>query len=290
MTSQPVTSQPVTHRPVQRAGHIGYRDNRFCGHSVFGELAATTRDPIDLLLLAFGLHVPDGDRELIRAVALAVCSPDARVWPLKLARTLASYGDPVVGYVGSQLVNTGDKMGPGTATHACASLAWIAQQVGPEPDDAAVEAAVARHLDERGRLAGFGVPFRDEDERLVALRPWLARHPATRRPTWRLALQVERVLRARGVRPNIVLAVAAIFLDLGLPPRRAGMLLGALMAPGFAAHALEAADTDGPLLRELPAAALDYQGAAPRRSPAEAARVATRTAGSSAPARRSLAW
>jgi hypothetical protein len=133
------------------------------------------------------------------------------------------------------------------------------------------------------------VPFRDEDERLVALRPLLADHPVTRRPMWRLAAQVERAMRARGgVRPNIVLAVAALFLDLGVAPHRAGMLLGALMAPSFAAHALEAADHDGALLQELPPAAIDYQGTAPRRSPAEVARV--RAAGSAAVARRSLVW
>lgn len=277
-------------RPIQRAGHIGYHDNRFCGHSVFGDLAKTTRGPIDLLLLAFGLRVSDADLELVRAIALAVCSPDARVWPLKMARTLASYGDPVTAYFGAQLANAGDKMGPGTATGACRSLAWIAEQVGADPSDEAVAAAVDRHLAERGRIAGFGVPFREEDERLVAMRPWLARHPAMLRPSWRLAAQVERVLRARGVRPNIVLAVAALFLDLGLPPPRAGMLLGALMAPGFAAHAIEAAEHDGPLLRELPRAAVDYQGAPPRRSPAEAARVAVRSAGGSSAGRRSLAW
>ncbi len=281
-------------RPIQRAGHIGDHDNRFCGHSVFGELATTTRNPTDLLLLAFGLRVADADLELVRCMALALCSPDARVWPLKMTRTLASYGNPVAGFFGAQLANASDRMGPGTATPSAQSLTWIAAQVGPdgaECDDAAVEGAVARHLAERGRIAGFGVPFRAEDERLVALRSMIAPHDAVRRPLWRMFLRVEAVMRAKEqLPPNIVMALAALLLDLGLSAHRAGMFLTMMMAPTFSAHALEASEQDGPLLQELPAAALEYQGAAPRRSPAEAARVAVRAPGSAAISRRSLAW
>jgi hypothetical protein len=279
-------------RPVQRAGHIGYHDNRFCGHGVFGDLHASVRDPIDLMLLAFGVRVADHDLEVVRCMALALCSPDARVWPLKLTRTLSSYGSPIAGFFGAQLANGSERMGPGTASGAAASLAWLAAQVGDAPPaddgDAALADAVGRHLVERGRIMGFGVPFRAEDERLLALRRMLAGHPATRRPAWRMFERLERVMRAReGLPPNIVIALAALLVDLGLAPHRAGMFFGMIMAPTFAAHALEAADHDGPLLQELPADALEYRGAGARRSPAEAARVAV---GGSAPARRTLAW
>ena len=277
-------------RPTQRAGHIGDTDNRFCGHSVFGELAATTRNPTDLLLLAFGVRVADDDVELLRYLALALCSPDARVWPLKMTRTLASYGNPVAGFFGAQLGNSSDKMGPGTAANAAASLQWIAAQVGPDADDAAVEAAVLRHLAERGRIAGFGVPFRPEDERLIAMRAMIGDHAAVRRPMWRLFAQVEAVMRAREqLPPNIVMALAAVLLDLGLAAHRAGMFLGLMMAPTFVAHALEASEQDAALLQELPRETLEYKGTAARRSPAEAARVSVRSS-AVASARRSLAW
>ncbi len=280
-------------RPIQRVGHIGDHDNRFCGRAVFADLAFTTRNPTELLLLAFGVaEVTADDLELIRCLALALCSPDARVWPLKMTRTLASYGNPFAGFFGAQLGNASDRMGPGTTTNAAASLQWIAAQVGPDPDDAAVAAAVVRHKAERGRLAGFGVPFRAEDERLVALRPMLARHRASRGPMWRLAAQVEQVMRVHDqLAPNVVLALAATLLDVGLPAARAGMFATMLMAPTFASHALEAADQDAALLQELPAEALEYQGAAPRQSPAEAARVATRPTGAGAAVgRRCLSW
>lgn len=279
-------------RPVQRAGHIGAVDNRFCGRAVFGELATTARTTSDLLLLAFGVELAtDDDREIVRLMHLALTSPDARVWPLKLTRTLAAYGNPVAGFHGAQLGNDSARMGPGTGSGAAASLAWIAARVGPAPSDEAVAAAVEQHRRERGHLLGFGVPFRAEDERLRGLRRLLADHPATGRRHWRLHEQVIRAMAAAGgPPPNIVLALVALMLDLGLAPHRAGMLIGVIMTHTFVAHALEAADDDGPLLQELPRAAIDYQGPPARRSPAEAARLATRAPGASAGGRRSLAW
>lgn len=284
-------------RPIQRAGHIGDRDNRFCGHGVFTELHAATRDPFELVLLALGLRIADVDVEVVRCMALALCSPDARVWPLKLARTLAAYGNPIAGCFGAQLASDSERMGPGTAAGAAASLRWLAEELAAagltvDADAAAVDAelaaAVERHRASRGRIMGFGVPFRAEDERLIALRQMLAGHPATRRPTWRLFERLATVMRARdGLAPNIVIALAALLVDLGLAPHRAGMLVGMIMAPNFCAHALDAADHDGGLLIELPPEVLAYQGTAPRRSPAAQARAAV---GSAAPVRRSLAW
>jgi hypothetical protein len=284
-------------RPIQRAGHIGDRDNRFCGHGVFTDLRAAIRDPFELVALAFGVRLAEGDREVVRCMALALCSPDARVWPLKLARTLAAYGNPIAGSFGAQLASDSDRMGPGTAAGAAASLVWLAEElaaagVDASTDDATLDAALAaaveRHRACRGRIMGFGVPFRAEDERLLALREMLAGHPATRRPTWRLFERLARVMRAHGgLAPNIVIALAALLVDLGLAPHRAGMFFAMIMAPNFCAHALDAADHDRGLLIELPSEALAYQGPAPRRSPAAAARAAV---GSAAPARRSLAW
>jgi hypothetical protein len=210
-------------RPIQRAGHIGDRDNRFCGHGVFTELHAAIRDPFELVALAFGVRLAEGDREVVRCMALALCSPDARVWPLKLARTLAAYGNPIAGSFGAQLASDSDRMGPGTAAGAAASLVWLAEElaaagVDASTDDATLDAALAaaveRHRACRGRIMGFGVPFRAEDERLLALREMLAGHPATRRPTWRLFERLARVMRGHGgLAPNIVIALAALLVD-----------------------------------------------------------------------------
>lgn len=280
-------------RPIQRAGHIGADDNRFCGASVFGELATTTTGVGDLVARAFGLPaLRAGDRVVLHTIALCTTSPDARVWPLKLTRTLSAYGNPFAGYYGAQLGNHSDRMGPGTAAHAAESLAWIRDRVGAHPTATAVADAVAEHVATRGRLAGFGVPFRPQDERLLAMHRLLDGHPATRRPMWRLHELVADAMRARdGLEPNVVIATAALLLDLGLSPRRAGMFLSVTMGHNFAAHALEASEQDGPFLRELPVAAIEDCSTAPRKTAAAAAAASSSTGGSAhfAP-RRSLGW
>jgi hypothetical protein len=259
-------------RPIQRVGHIADHDNRFCGSSVFGELSERVEAPTDLLAIAFGAPKLDAAaRDVLRCVALSTTSPDARVWPLKMTRVLASFGNPYAGFFGAQLGNFSDRMGPGTASVAAASLVWIASRIHKDSDQAAVAATVATHVAERGRIAGFGVPFRKQDERLVGLHRLLAGHVATRRPMWLLHERVIEIMRAEhGVEPNVVFPVSALFLDLGVAAHRAGMLLSMLMAQNFAAHALEASEQDGPYLRELPFETIEYRGRAPR--PVRAAR------------------
>lgn len=283
----------MTHRPRQHSGHNGDRDNRFCGAAVFAELARDVVDPAELLARACGVAAMSADdREVVRLIALVTTSPDVRVWPLKLARTLACYGNVHAGLHGAQLINRNDVIGPGVASGGAGSLRWIEARAGAGADDAAVEAAVIAHLEERGRIGGFGVPLRKYDERLIALHHFLADHPASERPMWRLFLQVARVIRARQqIEPNVAIALSALMLDLGMAPARCGPFLSLMMAHNYAAHALEAADHDGPWLQVIPDDAIDDRSPPLRRSPAAtaAATPAPRGPGSIGP-RRSLPW
>ena len=250
-------------RPIQRVGHIGDDDNRFFGEAVFAELAHRVVQPIDILLIAFGVrHLEPADHELLRCLSLACVSPDARVWPLKLARILASFGNAYAGHFGAQLAHFSERMGPGTASMTAASLEWIAARVA---EGTSVADAVANHA---GRIGGFGVPFRAQDERLLGLAKLLADHPARARPMWKLHEQVVAVMREEHqIEPNVVFPMTAILLDLGIPARRTGIFLSILLTPTFAAHALEAADQDAPYLREIPPAAIEYRGRPARSLP-----------------------
>lgn len=279
-------------RPVQRVGHIGNADNRFCGAAVFGELARQLVDTGELTARACGAGALSAiDRDVVRLIALALTSPDARVWPLKLARTLASYGNPQAGMYGAQLLNRNDTMGPGAIGSCARSLRWLRARVGDDARDEALAAAVGEHLAERGRIAGFGVPLRPRDERLLALHEALRDHPAIERPTWGFHLRVIAAVQARSaVEPNVVMPVAALALDAGIPAERCGIFGGLLMAHLFAAHAAEAAEHDGPWLQAMPASSLDDRSPPLRRSPAAAAAAAaSRGPGSMGP-RRSLPW
>lgn len=258
-------------RPRQRVGHIGDTDNRFCGGAVFAQLAAEVEHPTDLLLRGLGVPTLSADdREVVRCMTLAATSADARVWPLKLTRLLAAYGNPYAGHYGAQLGAFGERMGPGATTRAATALAALATVVGDALEDPdVVTRAVTTHLAAHQRIVGFGVPFRPHDERLRGLRQLLAGHPATRRPRWRLHDAVIVVMRREHqLEPNILWPLAALMLDLGVAPARTSLLASLLTTHVFAAHAVEAAADDGVLLRELPAAAVTYRGRPPRPLPA----------------------
>lgn len=265
----PPPAPPEPERPIQRVGHIGYDDNRFCGASVFGELTERVDQPFELMAVGFGLPPLDDDgREILRALALCLTSADARVWPLKLTRILSSYGNPFAGFFGAQLANYSERMGPGTASNGAGSLRWMLEQLPAAPSPAEVRAVVAEHLETRGRIAGFGVPFRKQDERLLALHRLLSGHPAQQGRAWRLHLQIIEVMREREeLEPNIVFPMSALLLDLGLSAERTGLFATMLMGHTFAAHAVEASEQDGALLRELGAEHVEDGSRPPRRSP-----------------------
>jgi hypothetical protein len=277
-------------RPVQRVGHIGHTDNRFCGAAVFAELARQIVDPAELLALACGVRTMAAvDRDAVRVVALALTSPDARVWPLRLARTLACHGNPYAGMFGAQLINHNRRMGPGVISGAAAMLVWLRARTSDGPDDGALDDALGEFLADHDRLAGCGVPLRDRDERLLAVHVLLADHAAAARPTWRYYQLVVAAVRRRGVEPNVALTVAALLLDVGLAPSRCGPFASLMIAHTFTAHALEAADHDGPWLRCFPEHAVDDRSPALRLSPPAAA-AKNRPPGGASGARRSLAW
>lgn len=243
-----------------RAGLIGHDDNRFLGRSVFERFVLEVKSPSDAVAAALGVPLGPENREALRLAAIATTSPDARVWPLKLCRLLSSYGDPVAGFYGAQLVSGGPIMGPGAAANAAAGLEFIARR-----REEGVEMAVALDAwkrQNRGRVGGFGVPFRAEDERLVALRRILPETGLEGRPYWKLSLALMAEMAPEV--PNVALAIAALLLDCGVPARRCGMALSVLMTHVFLAHALEASDTDGAALYQLPPEDLEYAGVPPR--------------------------
>lgn len=256
----------MTEAIFTRVGIILDGNNRFLGHATYDDWHARMASSGDAVLAALGVTRLDAtSREVARLATLCLLSPDARVWPLKLTRLLASYGDPLVGVFAGQLVTAGRIMGPNAGQYAAQCLADVAERVRDEDNDATVRRAVEAWKERvpGGKLGGFGVPFRDEDERRAALLRYAAGTPIAAGRYWRLH---ERVVRAMApLRPNCVITLAAMVLDIGVAPERAGAALSAFMAPVFLAHALESAEDDGARLNALPADVVDYRGPPPRR-------------------------
>lgn len=246
-----------------KVGTILDGDNRFLGRSVFHDWSFRLRSASDAILVALGVTPTDDHREAWRLMSLCLISPDARVWPLKLTRLLASWGNPLLGYFAGQLVTTSRVMGPGAGTGAGVCLQWIADRVGGAPTDADVgEAVAAWRAEHPGPLGGFGVPFREVDERRAALLQLVGDGPLAQGRFWKLHLQLVPQVAAR---PNCVISIAALLLDIGVAAERCGFAIAVLMPPVFMANALEAARTDGARLHQWPDDLVHYVGAPARR-------------------------
>jgi hypothetical protein len=135
-------------------------------------------------------------------------------------------------------------------------------------DAARIDAAVTDHLARTKRLAGYGVPFRDRDERQDALRERVMQRGWQERPFWRLQEAFSRrVHEARGLAPNAGAGASALLLDMGFTVPQVPAIMTVLMQNNFVANAVEGAAQAPAVLRSLPPEAVSYAGPPNRRSP-----------------------
>jgi hypothetical protein len=233
---------------------------------------------VQLIAHAVGNGTMDADAlGVLDDFASVMSVADPRIWPLKLGRVVAAYGNGLAAMAALTLAFDSDLLGPWTCRQSAQWLADLRDDLGPQvADPAAVEAAMLRWLARGERLLGLGVPIRGQDERLVALGVCMQNRGRDRLLHWTLLRTVSEILhRRKQLRPNIGLGLAAACLDAGFVPAQIGYLTIALMQNVIVANSLEGAAQAPAVLRELPAGSLLYKGRAPRRSP-RAAREAHR--------------
>jgi len=249
-------------------------DNLVWGRSVRRDLVGRTSMTGLTVLAATGRLLSREDCELVDDFITALMATDARIWPVKTGRVVASFGSAASGFSAAQLACNTESMGPLIVGAAAVMLHGIRERLGERQGDAvAVKQDIAALLAQGQRLAGFGAPLRPADERVVALLEGLQRRG--REDLRHLAL-AEKVAQAaselRGLQPNIALYGGALLLDVGLAPDEVGDTMLGLGVPLLLGSAREGALLREPQLRELPADAVDYQGPAPRTSPRAARR------------------
>lgn len=251
-----------------RVAALGYPEHRFRGLAVFGELTGLSYAGLIALAVTGRLPSPE-EIDALDLLAVVTTVADPRIWPLKLARVVASYGGYLAGVAAGQLPLEGDRIGPPITVHAATMLTELHAALVGRTDDADACSAAARELVARRRkLVGFGIPFRAADERFVALRSGLADRGRTALPFWRLQEALAEVVRAeRGLPPNIGIGAAALLLDMGHSPQEAAAVVHFLNQHVFIANAFEAACDARRELRQLPAEAVRYVGAPARVSP-----------------------
>lgn len=244
-------------------------DNRVWGRSVRKDLIGNTSLTALVVLSATGRLLPAADCALLDDLATALMAADTRIWPPKIGRMIASFGHTASGFCAAQLACASPAIGPLVIGDAAKMLAGLRASLGERSTNReAVEAVMARMLDEGTRLAGFGAPFRLEDERLIALKERVELTGRTGMVHWQLAeLVAECASHLRGLRPNIVLHGGALALDVGLAPDEVGDVMLGLVVPLFLGTAREGAQLCEPQLRSLPPSAVEYVGPPQRTSP-----------------------
>ena len=251
-----------------RTAHWGWHEHRYFGQRVFAELAGRESLTGLTVLSVLGRRLPSDAFGVVDDAACTLTLADPRIWPLKLTRLIAAYGSTLPAAAAGLLSEEDARIGPWTTAKGAELLLAFDAALGARAEEPeAVREVVQAYLAEHRFVWGFGTPFRGEDERLVAFRTCIQRRQRENQRFWRLMNSVSSIVgEARGTEPNMGIAVAAAFLDLGLTPHEVGSLTSALMQHMFLAHAIEGSST-GASLRELPSAYVDFAGHAPRTSP-----------------------
>jgi hypothetical protein len=237
-----------------RSAHWGWDEHRYFGHKVFEELTGS-ESFIGLNALAVvGRRLSPECCGLLEDAATALTLADPRIWPLKLTRVVAAYGGMPSAAAAGLLVQQSAQIGPWVCARAAETLLEFRTDLGDRFDDATLaKELVEKHLAKHRFIWGFGTPFRNRDERLVAFGRCVERRERHGLPHWKTMEILSTAARdIRGVEPNIGLAVAAACLDMGLDPTQIGPLVIALVSHMFIAHAVEGARQRSEVLRELP--------------------------------------
>ena len=244
-------------------------DNLYFGHRALADLLERETSTGLMFMAAIGRRPTDDERELVDAMAVILTSADGRIWPLKLARLVASYGGTLAGWCAALLTMEGQRLGPWILGYAARELVELRAAVGERiDDDAAVAAEAGAFFERKRRVVGLGVPLRVHDERYVALQAWVHRKGRDAFPFWRLqAILASHGRRAAGLAPNVGLGLAALLLDLGYTPEQIAALATFVNQNVFAANAFEAARQRSPEMLCLPEECVTYVGLPPRSSP-----------------------
>ena len=250
MSAKPFTST---------VGLAQWGESRFRGYAVCAELAGRV-DYWRAFALALGKPpLTDSQVHSLDCLASVTLAVDPRVWPHKLVRLVASYGEPLPALAAYHYILHANSLGLRNA----AKCAEMLQEVAA----AGVGATASAFLPmlRRGRLPGFGVPFRDTDERLDALCTALGSDSG---PHLKLLGELSELAFAeKKIRPNLIAGYAAVALDSGFAPHEVQWLVLPLVLPAYLANALEGAAQQHDSMLRLGADDLAYRGPPPRRSP-----------------------
>lgn len=250
--------------------YAGYREHGYRGHKLYADLTGNETMSSTLGLAFRGTPFDENERAMLDDLATIVTVAEPRIWPLKLARIVASYGRSFAGFAAGNLALDGALIGVAGCSAVARSLSAVHANL-----ERGLELREAASSFLEGRPIGFGVPFRPHDERVVNLTKAVERHGRASQPYWSTFTKVAELVSAeRDVQPNIGIALAAVALDLGIRQNQVSLFALALAANCFYPNVQEAAEQRADALKNMPAEYVDYVGPEARESPRKANRDA----------------
>lgn len=194
---------------------------------------------------------------------------DPRIWPLKVARLVGSYGHTFAAIAAANTMLDWVPIGAWGTRMAAELLEDVVSRSGsPAADREVAIEAVDERVARRDFIPGFGVAGRESDERYDQFEPWYDDLVEEKGRHW-IAFQamVERLETSRGLKPNIGGGFAASCLDIGFDAGQVGMLAGYAANWAIFANAWEAPRESPEILRRLPDDCAEYVGPPARLSP-----------------------
>ncbi|MET0594232.1 MAG: hypothetical protein ABW133_16135 [Polyangiaceae bacterium] len=266
----------MTLRPIlpTRVGHAEWNDNRFRGHSVAQDLASRETCTGLLALAIVGRRLGDVERAMLDDLATVMTVADPRVWPLKLVRVVSSFGGCLAALAAGTVNLEGALVGHPSTGRAAAVLVSLAELTaerlrrGGTTEELAMDGACRELLSQSSRLSGFGVPFRQRDERVDMLTACVEARGRAELRYWRLfSRATEMFRRIKNLEPNIGLAAGAVCLDMGLTLAQIGPFVTALGMSDLWCNAMEGSEQAAEALQNLPRDTVRYAGPSDRVSP-----------------------
>jgi hypothetical protein len=246
--------------------HAEFGANRFFGFSVPDLAGKETLTSMAALAIS-GRRLTPEERGVLDDLAVSLTLADPRIWPLKIARLVSSYGGCLPAMVATMLGLEDAVIGHWT-TRECAHHFMALAQEAPDLTPESLHAPIERRLREGQALFGFGVPFRPQDERLLCLRKRIVERGRDGLTYWRLLESASVAMRSlKRLEPNMTAGVTATLLDLGFTPNQIPVLAVVLGQTDFLANAVEGSEQRAAALRRLPDDCIRYVGKLPRVSP-----------------------
>lgn len=231
----------------------------FRGHDLHAEL----KDMDWLELYVFGItgrRFSAPQLRLMHALWIYTSYPDARIWNNRvaaLAGSARSTGN--LGMAAALAISEAHIYGRGNEVQAITF--YIAARRALDAGDS-LDACLRREMATYGRIAGYGRPLVNADERIAPIMALAESLGLGDGPHITLAFTIERHLldSGRNLRMNYGAVVSAFGADLGLSPREFYLFMFPSFLAGMPPCFIEAADGPEGSLFPVPCDSVDYEG------------------------------